>query len=125
MEEKLSFVKMLRNRHIQKIVFAALLIMAVQVAIASFSFTGITDERTKANKYSLKHLSLYSHKSISISGLKSELQFNGSHSVALINNGNSLEMSSMMQYERGNTTFVFPYKFKVKLYKDKIRIPLH
>ncbi|HEX3025453.1 MAG TPA: hypothetical protein VHP12_09595 [Chitinophagaceae bacterium] len=125
MEEKLSFVKMLRNRHIQKIVFAALLIMAVQVAIASFSFTGITDERTKANKYSLKNLSSYPHKSISISELKSELQFNGSHSVSLKNKGSGLEMSSMMQYERGNTTFVFPYKFRVKLYKDKIRIPLH
>ncbi|MDE3143654.1 MAG: hypothetical protein KGL19_05835 [Bacteroidota bacterium] len=125
MEEKLSFVKMLRNRHIQKIVFAALLIMAVQVAIASFSFTGITDERTKANKYSLKNLSLYSHRSISISGLKSELQFNGSHSVSRSNNAGGMEMSSMMQFEKGNTTFIFPYKFKVKFYKDKIRIPLH
>lgn len=125
MEEKLSFVKMLRYRHIQKIAFAALFIMAVQVAIASFSFTGITDERAKGSKYSLKNLSLYSHKSISISGLKSELRFNGSQSVSQKNNDGGLEMTSLIQFDRGNTTFVFPYKFKVKLYKDKIRIPLH
>lgn len=125
MLKTLIFVEMLRLRHIQKIGFATLFIMVVQVAIASISFTGITDERAKANKYSLKNLSLYSHRSVSISGLISELQFKGSLSVTQKNNAGNLEMISMMQFDRGNTTYIIPYKFKVKLLKDKIRIPLH
>jgi hypothetical protein len=99
--------------------------MVVQVAIASFSFTSITDERNKASKFSLKNLSLYSHRSVSISGLKSELQFKGSQSVSQSNKNGNMEVNSLMQFDRGNTTFVFPYKMKVKIYKDKIRIPLH
>ena len=125
MQERVIFVPMFRFRHIQKIAFAAIFLMAVQVAIASFSFTGINDERNKANKYSLKNLSLYSHRSISISGLKSEMQFKGSQSVSQKSNDGALEMNSMMQFDKGNTTFIFPYKLKVKFIKDKIRIPLH
>lgn len=125
MRENHIFDQMIRLSHIQKIAFATIFLMAVQVAFASISFTGITDERNKNMKYSLKNLSLYSHKSISISGLKSELEFKGSSTVSQRNNASGIEINSTMQYDKGNTTFVFPYKVKIKIYRDKIRIPLH
>jgi hypothetical protein len=97
--------------------------MAVQVSIASFSLTGLSDERKKSNKYSLKNLSNYSHKSLSIYALKAELQFKGSQALSPGTFSNGTEVNSMMQFDRGNTTYIFPYKFKIKIPKDKIRIP--
>ena len=125
MRENHIFDPMIRLSHIQKIAFATIFVMAVQVAFASISFTGISDDKNKGNKYSLKHFSLYSHKSISISGLKSELEFKGSSSLSQKNNAGGVEMNSIMQFDKGNTTFILPYKVKIKIYKDKIRIPLH
>ncbi len=114
---------MLQSSHIQKLTIAALFVMAVQVAIASFSFTGLSDERNKSNKYALKNLSNYSHKSLSIYALKAELQFRGSQTFNTKAYADGTEVNSMMQFDRGNTTYIFPYKFKIKLPKDKIRIP--
>ena len=125
MRENHIFDPMIRLSHIQKIAFATIFVMAVQVAFASISFTGISDDKNKGNKYSLKHFSLYSHKIISISGLKSELEFKGSSSLSQKNNAGGVEMNSIMQFDKGNTTFILPYKVKIKIYKDKIRIPLH
>ncbi len=117
---------MLQTSHIQKVLFAAFLVMAVQVAVASFSLSGLSDERNKNNKYSLKNLSSSSHKMLSIYTLKSELQFRGSTAISskTVSNNNTMEANSMMQFDRGNTTYIFPYKFKIKLPKDKLRIPL-
>ena len=126
MEESISFVPMISYRHIQKFLFACLLMMVVQATFASLSSSGLTDERNKSNKYSLKNLSSYSRRSISISGLKAELSFTCSQfSVTQNKVDGSVELNSVMQYDKGNTTYVYPYKFKIKVYKDKIRIPIH
>lgn len=115
---------MIKSSHIQKFTFAALLVMAVQVAIASLSFIGTTDERNKSTKYSLKNLSHNYHNTLSLYSLKTDLQFKGSKSI----NSSALQEGSginfMMQYDRGNTTYILPYKFKINLPKDKIRIPI-
>ena len=107
------------TKNIQKTAVAAVLVLAVQVAIASIS-SGIADERTKNGKYSLKNLGLHSHKFVSISYLKSDLLFSGSQ---VLNNKKTTEMNSLMQFDRGNTTYVFPYKFKVKVPKFKTPTP--
>jgi hypothetical protein len=115
---------MIKSSHIQKFTFAALLVMAVQVAIASFSYIGILDENNKSNKYSLKNLNHYSHNTLSLYALKSELQYKGSQSFSPTAFQDGIGMNSMMQYDRGNTTYILPYKFKINLPKDKIRIPI-
>lgn len=118
---------MFKSNYIQKIAFAAIFLTIVQVAFASLSFTGISDERNKANKYSLKNLNnySYSHRIISLSVVKSDLQFKNAQVLTQKSNVNGVEMmNSMMQFDRGNTTYIFPYKFKIKLPKDKIRIPI-
>ncbi|TAJ54653.1 MAG: hypothetical protein EPO58_08395 [Chitinophagaceae bacterium] len=107
----------------KKVAFIALLLMGIQVAYAAFSFTGITDEKTRSSKYSFKHLSSLSHKSLSFSSLKSSLQYKGPSTSLTKENGSGSEVSSMLRFDNGNTTYVYPYKFKVKAPKFKTPAP--
>ena len=110
-------------QNIKKLTISALFVMAIQVAFAAFSFTGITDERTKNSKYSLKNLSSLSHKSLTYSSMKSNLQFRGTQLINSKDPLNASEMSSMMRFDNGNTTYVYPYKFKVKV-PTKFKTPV-
>ena len=114
---------MFRKNHIKKIAVASIFLMAAQVAFAAFSFTGVADENNKNNKYSLKNLSRYSNKAYSLSHLKSTLQYRGSLIVNQHNNTSGLEINSLMEFDKGNTTYVLPYKFKVKVPKFKTPSP--
>lgn len=93
--------------------------MSVQVVLASISFTGIVDENNK-NKYSLKNLSSLSHRSLSLSNFKLGLQFKGSDALSQTTISNGTEINSMLCFSRGNTSYIMPYKFKVKVPKFKI-----
>lgn len=99
------------------VVLVALFILgAGRIAFASTS--GSADDRL--NKFSLKNLSKYS-KSYSLSGLRpSSLTFTGSEEVMTIQRlDNSLQNNSIVRMEKGNTTFVYPYKYKVRVPKFK------
>ncbi len=117
----------MRTKHtIQKLTFSIILMMVIQVAFAAFSFTGIADERAKNSKYSLKNLSSLSHKSVTYSSMKSNLQFKGAQILASTDSQNSAEMNSMLSFDNGNATFVYPYKFKLKIpTKFKTPVALH
>ncbi len=107
------------NRHIKKLIVASTLALSVQVALASISFSGISDDKNKGNKYSLKNLSLLSHRTLSLSSMKLNLQFKGSDVLAQKATPTGLEINSLLYYNRGNTTYIMPYKFKVKVPKFK------
>jgi hypothetical protein len=111
-------------KYIKKIAIVTLSVMMVQLAFASFSFNTISDERNKSTKYSLKSLNNLSHKSLSISMINSYRLLKGNQMINQRVSPNGLEINSMLQYDNGSSTFVYPYKFKVKIPKDKIRIPL-
>ncbi|MES2330978.1 MAG: hypothetical protein V4539_15350 [Bacteroidota bacterium] len=104
--------------YIKKIAFVALLVMGIQVAFAAFSFTGIADEKLKTTKFSLKNLSAFSHKGLSFSSMKSSLQYKGPQSLS-----GSSEGISMLRFDNGNTSYVYPYKIKVKTPKFKTPAP--
>jgi hypothetical protein len=108
-----------QNRHIKKLIVAATLALSVQVALASISFSGITDEKNKGSKYSLKNLSLLSHRTLSLSTAKLNLLFKGSDILTQKNTSTGLEINSLLYYNKGNTTYIMPYKFKVKVPKFK------
>jgi hypothetical protein len=111
---------------IQKVIIPALFIMAIQVAYAAFSFTGLVDEKAKNSKYSLKNLSSLSHKSLTYSSMKASMQFRGTQLIGSKDQQNPAEISSMLRFDNGNTTYVYPYKFKVKVpTKFKVPTPLH
>lgn len=110
------FDQMKLQHYIKKASFVALLAMGIHVAYAAFSFTGIADEKTKSSsKYSLKNLSSLAHKGLSFATLKSSLQYRGPQ---LFNKASETStgsvVNSMLRYDNGNTTYIYPYKFKVK-----------
>lgn len=108
---------------IKKITISAIFVMAIQVVFAAFSFTGITDEHSRNSKYSLKNLSSLSHKSLSYSAMKSNLQFKGTQLLSATDPQNGSEINSMLRFDNGNTTYVYPYKFKVKV-PTKFKTPV-
>jgi hypothetical protein len=111
------------RQNIQKFGFSILLMMVIQMAYAAFSFTGIADEHTKSSKYSLKNLSSFSRKSLTYSSMKGSLQFRGTQLLLSKDNQNSTEINSMLRFDNGNATFVYPYKFKVKV-PTKFKTPV-
>ena len=112
----LCFVKSFNN--IKKFSIALLFIMVVKLAIASVTFTGINEDRLKGNKYSLKNFSSMHH-TLSLSTLKYSLHYTSSDVYSFSNSHNSVQMNSMMRYDRGNTTYIMPFNYKVKVPKFK------
>jgi len=108
---------------IQKIGISIMLVMAIQVVYAAFSFSGISDEHNRNSKYSLKNLNSISRKGLTYSAMKSSLQFRGTQLLSNKDNQNSSEMNYMLRFENGNSTFVYPYKFKVKV-PTKFKTPV-
>jgi len=84
-------------------------ISMAHMALAAFS--GSADDRNK-DKYSLKNLNKLS-KNYSLSSLRtSTFQYKGFYQVNQ-NAGN--QTSSYLSLQRGNITYVYPYKYKVKV----------
>jgi hypothetical protein len=77
------------------------------------SFVGNEDNKTK-EKYSLNNLNKYSAKKYSLPSLRSGYQFKTSWEAGQQVSANGIEVYSMLRYEKGNTAYVFPYKYKVK-----------
>ncbi len=109
-----------KQNYIKKASIVVLLAMGIQVAYAAFSFSGIADEKTK-NKYSLKNLNAL-HKGLSFSSLKSSLQYKGTQSFSK-ESASGFEVNSMLRFDNGNTSYLYPYKFKVKAPKFKTPAP--
>ena len=103
-----------------KLLIAALFVCVAQAAFASFS--GSADDRK--NKFSLKYLDKIT-RAYSLSSLRTttNFQFKGSQDLDLQKVDNNVEINSMMRLEKGNTTYVFPYKYKVKVPKFKTPTP--
>ena len=100
-----------------KILFSIMLLSAVELAFGAFT-TGKTDD-TK-DKYSLKNLNSASYRVYSLSSLKTNtFRYTGSLDINQQNNGEQLQIKSMIRLERGNTTYVYPYKYTVKVPKFK------
>lgn len=107
--------------NIKKAVFVALLAMGIQVAYAAFSFTGIADEKTRTSKFSLHNLNALNHKGLSFTSVRSAMQFKPQYSSK--ENVFGSETTSMMRFDNGNTTYVMPYKFKIKAPRFKTPAP--
>lgn len=111
------------RKHIRKVLIASIFLMGAQITFAAFTFTGITEKKDAAAKYSLKNLNKFSNKTVlSISSLKSTLQQKPSLTTI---NEQSGEVTTLLRYDNGNSTFIYPYKFKVKVPKFKTPTPTH
>lgn len=99
------------------------LLTALLTKVAMGAFSGSADEKNKS-KFSLKNLSKLS-KTYSLYSLKSNnYQFKGIYNFNQPEkNENNLEFNSMIRMENGNTTYVFPYKYKVRVPRFKTPTP--
>jgi len=107
---------MKQQSYIKKLTVAALFVFAAQVVFASFITTGNSNNKKNANKYSLKNLSHYSNKGLSLSSIR----LNSKLTATELNNS---KFGSNIQMTNGNTTFIYPFKAKVKVPKFKAPSP--
>jgi hypothetical protein len=116
---------MKRSKFILTLILAVTLFIGVQTGYAAFTLSGVTTEkRVKQSKFTLKNLNLLNTKSLSYSSLRSTMQYKSIQTLGLQLKGNNItEMNSMLRFDNGNSSFVFPYKFKVKVPKFKTPTP--
>ena len=92
------------------------MLFCVNAAVAAF--TGTVEEKNNS-KFTLKNLTKIS-KNYSLSALRNGVfRYNGTLDLNQQKVGNSVEINSMMRLEKGNTTYVYPYKYKVKMPRFK------
>lgn len=113
---------MAKRKSIQFIKIMTALLFAGATQIAMGSFTGSTDENSK-NKYSLKNFNKNFYKSASAFSLRSTFQYKGTQVLSIHRDDNSTTYQSVMRFEKGNTTYIYPYKHKVSLPKFKAPAP--
>jgi hypothetical protein len=95
-----------------KYLVAAILILAVELAYGSF--TGKTGNDSE--RFSLRNLN--SNRTFSLSSLHTNtFRYKGTSNINQQNNGQQVQVQSMIRLERGNTTYVYPYKYTVKVPK--------
>ena len=100
-----------------KFFFAAILILAVEVVFGAFSGRTGGDDK---DKFSLKNLNTSNRKLYSLAALNiNAFHYSGSMNLYQQNNDSQLQVQSMIRLERGNTTYVYPYKYTVKVPKFK------
>ncbi|MCW3111840.1 MAG: hypothetical protein JWR18_236 [Segetibacter sp.] len=114
----------MKNRYqiqLKKITIALLLVGATHIAMGSF--TGSTDKRTK-NIYSLKNFNRNFYKSVSPFSLRSGFEYKGLQLLSQKKEVNGdITYNSMMRFEKGNTTYIYPYTHKVSVPKFKAPTP--
>jgi hypothetical protein len=90
---------------------------------ASTIVTGTTESKKVTEKYSLKNLSSLSHKASTFRDLKSSLLYKGLSVSTTVTSG--LGQSNYLKYNKGNITYVIPYRHKVILPRFKTPSPQH
>ena len=90
---------------------------------ASTIVSGTSESKKVTEKYSLKNLSSLSHKSSTFRDLKSSLLYKGLTVTSSISAG--LGQTNYLKYNKGNITYVIPYRHKVILPRFKAPSPQH
>jgi hypothetical protein len=90
---------------------------------ASTIVSGTSDSKKVTEKYSLKNLSSLSHKASTFRDLKSSLLYKGLSVSTNMTSG--LGQSNYLKYNKGNITYVIPYRHKVILPRFKTPSPQH
>jgi len=92
-----------------------------ECSYASTIVNGSTESKKMVEKYTLKNIGNLTHKTSSFYTLKSSLEFKG---IASINMNGSVNNSNYLKYNKGNISYVIPYRHKVILSKFKTPSPI-
>ena len=104
----------------RKLVIALLFACATQISLGSF--TGTVDEKAKS-KYSLKNFNKTFYKKASPFSLTAGFQYKGTQVMNQHRDATGTSYNSMMRFEKGNTTYIYPYKHKVTVSVFKTPTP--
>jgi len=92
-------------------------IFVLMMNMANGAFIGNTDDHK--NKFSLSNLNSLT-RLYTLSPLRSNtFQYKGSQEIYRFYNGVQAQSQSIIRMERGNTTYVYPYRYTVKVPKFK------
>jgi hypothetical protein len=106
------------NTSIKKLVFALLLVFAGQFVFAAFTTTGKRSNKQTESKYTLKNLRSFTNKGLSLTSVR----YNSKLVATDFSNNGIMKSSTTInnvQMQNGNTTFIYPYKAKIKVPKFK------
>ncbi len=111
----------MKKAKVIKMIIALLLVSATHIAMGAF--TG-TSEKKSSNLYSLKNFNRNFYRNTSGFSLRLGFEYKGTR---LLNQKKELNgditMTSMMRFEKGNTTYIYPYTHKVIVPKFKTPAP--
>lgn len=106
---------------LKKFIIALLLVGATHIAMGSF--TGSSDKKTK-NLYSLKNFNRNFYRSTSPFSLRAGFEYKGLQLLSQKKEANGdITFNSMMRFEKGNTTYIYPYTHKISVPKFKSPTP--
>ena len=92
------------------------LLLGFIISLQTFAaFIGHTNGDDKDKEISLKNFNRYSHTSAYPALHLSQFQFKGSTNIYQITGTNSVQGQSIIRLQKGNTTYVYPYKYTVKV----------
>ena len=97
--------------------------VATSTVHASTIVSGTTESKKATEKYSLKNLSSLNHKVSTFHDLKSRLLYKGLTVSSSLSGG--LVQTNYLKYNKGNITYVIPYRHKVILPRFKTPSPQH
>ena len=106
-------------RTIKNILLSLCLTLVLLISESSYASTivnGSTESKKMAEKYSLKNIGNLTHKTATFYTLKSSLEFKG---ITSFNMNGSVNNSNYLKYNKGNISYVIPYRHKVVLSKFK------
>lgn len=106
-------------RTIKNILLITCLTTVLLISESSYASTiinGTLESKKMVEKYSLKNIGNLTHKTATFYTLKSSLEFKG---VASINMNGSVNNSNYLKYNKGNISYVIPYRYKLVLSKFK------
>ena len=105
----MSPLKSIKRR---KLAIALVLVCATHISMGSF--TGTVDEQAKS-KYSLKNFNKNFYKKASPFSLTAGFQYKGIQVMSQQKTITGITFNSMIRYDKGNTTYIYPYKHKVNV----------
>ncbi len=114
--------------HIKKVFASLLIVFAVQFALAASTSTSSNNSTKAKSKYSLQNLNRNIYKSAgSLSySVRQNFHFSGSKTLSVQVQSNTVQYNSVLRFDKGNTTYIYPYKTKVHVPKFKTpTAPIH
>lgn len=111
----------MKQAKVKQMMIALILISATHIAMGSF--TG-RSERKSNNLYSLKNFNRNFYRHTSMFSLRTGYEYRGTRLLSQRKEANGdITMYSMIRFEKGNTTYIYPYAHKISVPKFKTPSP--